>query len=85
MFILNWDFDVLPITFDENFMLYSLFTYALFFIHVSYIFIVYKIPLLGGLQLHFVLLGYVTVMFYTYKHLNFRNILFPEWKVGYNG
>ena len=21
MFILNWDFDVLPITFDENFML----------------------------------------------------------------
>ena len=37
MFILNWDFDVLPITFDENFMLYSLFTYALFFIHVSYI------------------------------------------------
>ena len=24
MFILNWDFDVLPITFDENFMLSSL-------------------------------------------------------------
>ena len=24
MFILNWDFDVLPITFDENFMLCSL-------------------------------------------------------------
>ena len=21
MFILNWDFDILPITFDENFML----------------------------------------------------------------
>ena len=24
MIILNWDFDVLPITFDENFMLCSL-------------------------------------------------------------
>ena len=24
MFILNWDFDVLPTTFDENFMLCSL-------------------------------------------------------------
>ena len=24
MFILNWDFDVLPITCDENFMLCSL-------------------------------------------------------------
>ena len=24
MFILNWDFDVLSITFDENFMLCSL-------------------------------------------------------------
>ena len=24
MFILNWDFDVLPITFDENLMLGSL-------------------------------------------------------------
>ena len=24
MFILNWDFDVLPITSDENFMLCSL-------------------------------------------------------------
>ena len=24
MFILNWDFNVLPITFDENFMLCSL-------------------------------------------------------------
>ena len=24
MFILNWDFDALPITFDENFMLCSL-------------------------------------------------------------
>ena len=24
MFILNWDFDVLPITFDEIFMLFSL-------------------------------------------------------------
>ena len=24
MFILNWDFDVLPITFNENFMLCSL-------------------------------------------------------------
>ena len=24
MFILNWDFDVLPITFDENFTLCSL-------------------------------------------------------------
>ena len=23
MLILNWDFDVLPITFDENFMLYA--------------------------------------------------------------